>query len=176
MKIQLATPDDNPQLLPLINSAFRGESSKKGWTHEADLIEGTARTDEETLRDILLAPGGAILKYGDEAGPIEACVYLDQRERGLYLGMLTVAPDLQGAGVGKQLLAAAEDFARQHQCPCVFMTVLSIRQELVAWYERHGYRQTGETQPFVVEAKFGRPTQPLELTILEKRITSPSPT
>lgn len=168
MSIQPATLADIPELLSLVNSAFRGESSKKGWTHEADLIEGAARTDEETLRENMRLPDNTMLKYSDKAGHIVACVHLQQRERGLYLGMLTVSPELQGAGVGKLLLAAAEDFARAQQCPGIFMNVLSVRQELVAWYERHGYRQTGERQPFQVDAKFGRPVQPLEMVILEK--------
>lgn len=174
MPIRPAILADIPQLLPLINSAFRGETSKQGWTHEADLIEGAVRTDEETLRQILLAPEDVLLQYSDEAGHVQACVSLQKKERGLYLGMLTVMPELQGAGIGQQLLAAAEDFAQQQHCPGIFMTVISVRTELIAWYERHGYRQTGEIRPFSVEAKFGVPTQPLEFIILEKLIASSS--
>jgi len=168
--IQPATPQDILQLLPLVNSAFRGESSKKGWTHEANLIAGTARTDAETLRENLLAPDSTMLKYCDDADNIKGCVHLQKKERGLYLGMLTVSPELQGGGVGKQLLAAAEEVARQYHCPGIYMTVLSVRHELVAWYERHGYHQTGERQAFEVDAKFGNPVQPLELVILEKTV------
>ncbi len=170
MPIQPATLADIPELLPLVNSAFRGEISKKGWTHEANLIEGEARTDEATMREMMLEPDSTMLKYQNEAGQIIACVYLRKRERGLYLGMLTVSPELQGGGVGKQLLTAAEEVARQYNCPCIYMTVLSVRHELVAWYERHGYHQTGEMQPFNVEARFGVPIQPLYLAILEKTI------
>lgn len=170
MKIDTATPDDIPELLTLVNSAFRGEPSRKGWTTEADLLEGPARTDAGSLREMLDAPGATMLKYCSESGRIEACVYLRKRSHGLYLGMLTVAPELQGAGIGKKLLAAAEDFARQHRCPLIYMRVFSARHELLAWYERHGYRPTGKTEPFVADPKYGVPTQNLEFLILEKTI------
>ena len=171
MSLQPATITDIDQLLALVNGAFRGESSKKGWTHEADLIEGSARTDAATLEEMLLHPESTMLKFSRPDDQIEACVYLQVKPRGLYLGMLTVQPELQGAGIGKQLLAAAEDFARQHHCPCIYMSVISLRPDLLAWYERHGYRLTGEKQPFAVDPKFGVPTRPLEFVILEKSIS-----
>ncbi|MEO6039392.1 MAG: GNAT family N-acetyltransferase [Saprospiraceae bacterium] len=170
MQIQPAGPEDIPELLPLINGAYRGEASKKGWTHEADLIAGEARIDDATLRELLQQPTVTMLKHTDAAGQIDACVFLEIKERGLYLGMLTVSPELQGAGLGKQLLAAAEDFARRQGGERIFMNVLSARKELLAWYERHGYRRTGERLPFIVDAKFGVPVQPLDMVILEKMV------
>ena len=170
MEILAATLDDIPQLLRLVNGAFRGESSKKGWTTEADLLEGPARTDDENLREMLAAPGATMLKCPAGSGEIEACVYLCKRERGLYLGMLTVSPALQGAGIGKKLLQKAEEIARETASPAIYMTVFSARQELVAWYERHGYRPTGEVIPYVADHRFGVPTRDLEFVVLEKPI------
>lgn len=170
MSILPATSDDVPALLQLINSAFRGETSKKGWTTEADLLVGDARTDAATLIEILTNPDSVLLKCCDEAGLILGCVHLRRSSRGLYLGMLTVSPEQQGAGIGKRLLQAAEDHAIQIQCPAIYMTVFSVRTELVDWYLRHGYVLTGETQAFEPDPRFGKPVQPLEFVILEKKI------
>ena len=165
-----ATIEDIPFLVSLINSAYRGEASKKGWTTEADLLEGELRTDIPTLTDIINKPGAAILKYVGEDGNIQGCVYLQQMERGLYLGMLTVSPVLQATGIGKKLLAAAEAFAKSANCPVIFMNVISVRPELIAWYERHGYYDSGERKPLPDDNRFGTPTQPLEFIIMEKKM------
>jgi len=170
MPIEPAMPEDIPQLLPLVNSAFRGESSKKGWTHEADLIAGEARTDAEMLLTMMLDPNAVMLKYSNAAGQIEGCVYLQTKASGLYLGMLTVQPELQGAGIGKRLLVAAEAFARKRGCARIYMTVISVRTDLIAWYERHGFHLTGETLPFAVDEKYGVPSRPLEFAIMEKPV------
>jgi ribosomal protein S18 acetylase RimI-like enzyme len=95
-------------------------------------------------------------------------VYLEKKERGLYLGMLTVSPLQQANGIGKKLLAAAEVFAKEKNCHCIFMNVISVRQELIAWYERHGYNKTEERKPLPADNRFGKPTQPLEFIIMEK--------
>lgn len=168
MFISPASFADIPALLLLVNNAFRGHSARRGWTHEADLLKGTLRTDEATLRELLGTPGAVILKIEDETGGLQGCVYLHKQESGLYLGMLTVAPELQAKGIGKKLLTAAEEHAQREHCRRIFMRVLSGRPELIAWYERHGYRLTGETQPYAMDAKFGIPTRPLEFEILEK--------
>lgn len=170
MSILPATQSDISRLLPLVNSAFRGDFARQGWTHEADLLHGAQRTDEATLRALMQIAGAVILKYCNDAGDIEGCVFLNKKERGLYLGMLTVRPDLQRSGIGKKLLAAAEMYAREQGCRYVYMTVFSVREELIAWYERHGYRRTGETRPYEVNPDFGIPTRPLEFIVLEKMI------
>lgn len=172
MFISPATLPDIPSLLTVVNSAFRGDAARQGWTHESDLIHGEQRTDEATLQDLLQNPAVTLLKCTDEAGRLLGCVCLQVKPRGLYLGMLTVAPALQGAGIGKKLLAAADDHARQCGCAKIYMTVFSVRHELVAWYLRHGYRLTGEVEPYGVDPKFGVPTQPLEFVILEKEVAA----
>ena len=170
MPILPATLSDIPELLVLVNSAFRGDAARQGWTHEADLLQGDLRTDENSLRDLLQQPGGTVLKYCTDTGQMEGCVYLQVKTNELYLGMLTVAPAQQGAGIGKLLMAAAETHARQSGCAKIRMRVLSTRHELIAWYLRHGYRLSGETEPYAFDHKFGVPTQPLEFVILEKAI------
>lgn len=168
MSITIATAQDIPALVPLINSAYRGDASKKGWTTEANLLKGGLRTDEDFLTTLLSNSAASMLKYTVTDNSINGCVYLEKMERGLYLGMLTVLPLQQAGGIGKQLLAAAEVYGKEKDCPCIFMNVISLRHELIAWYERHGYRKTGETKPMPADNRFGTPTQPLEFVIMEK--------
>jgi ribosomal protein S18 acetylase RimI-like enzyme len=171
MSISYATSQDIPALEKLVNSGYRGKSSRKGWTTEADLLQGEVRTDVASLAAMLADDTAVILKHTDTTGDITGCVYLQKQQRGLYLGMLTVSPELQGGGLGKKLLAAAGEYAIQHQCRSIFMSVISVRYELIAWYERHGYLKTGETKPFPDDNRYGKPTQPLEFIILEKIMT-----
>ena len=170
MSISAASVQDIPALVSLLNSAYRGEESRQGWTTEADLLEGELRTDIPTLTELLNKPGATILKYTLNEGKIIGCVYLQKQERGLYLGMLSVSPQMQAAGIGKQILAAALIHAQENNCPCIFMNVISLRHELIAWYRRHGYHLTGETKPLPDDNRFGVPTQPIEFVIMEKML------
>ncbi len=165
--ISIATLEDLLPLVSLINSAYRGESAKQGWTTESDLIGGL-RTDEQHLTEIMTAPGTTFLKYLDEDNTIIACIRLQKQADKLYLGMLTVSPTLQAKGIGKQLLQAADEHARRESYRAIFMTVFSVRPELIAWYERHGYRKTGEVIPFQPNEKFEIVTRDLEFLVLEK--------
>ena len=167
VKILPATPEDAEYLSNLINSAYRGSVSKQGWTTEADLLDG-ARTDAKDIEEIFKKPGATILKCMD-GQKIIGCVELVRQKNKLYLGMLTVDPLLQGKGNGKKLMAAAEEHARKCNCSVVYMTVISVREELIAWYKRRGYRDTGERKPFAFnDPRFGIPKQELEFAILEK--------
>ena len=170
MPVSLARQQDIPALVALINSAYRGEASKKGWTTEADLLLGELRTDRSSLTETLKNKDTVMLKYVSENGDITGCVYLHKQERGLYLGMLTVSPLLQGGGIGKQLLQESEQYAKENNCFSIFMNVISLRHELIAWYQRHGYRQTDERKPFPTDQRFGIPTQALEFIIMEKEV------
>ncbi|MBL7798411.1 MAG: GNAT family N-acetyltransferase [Saprospiraceae bacterium] len=163
-----ATPSDIPTLLQLVNSAYRGEPSRRGWTTEADLLAGDIRTDADDLAALMARPDAVILKAADEAGNLSGCVFLEKRGNRLYLGMLSVWPELQGQGIGKILLQAAEERARRLGCRAVYMRVLTPRHELLAWYERHGYRPTGEYEPYNAPPQYGVPQQALEFAILEK--------
>jgi ribosomal protein S18 acetylase RimI-like enzyme len=109
-------------------------------------------------------------KYTNADGGIEGCVFLNKKEDRLYLGMFSVSPLAQGKGIGKMLLTAAEEYAKKENCALIYMTVITLRQELIAWYERNGYTKTGKVLPFPVDERFGVPTRPLEMLVLEKRI------
>jgi acyl-CoA-binding protein/ribosomal protein S18 acetylase RimI-like enzyme len=169
--IQTATLTDIPALLQLLNSAYRGESSKQGWTTEAHLIAGEQRTDAATLQQVIEQPGSVILKIQNANNEIIGCVNLQKHEDKLYLGMLSVSPALQGGGLGKELLHAAEDYAKEVACNKIYMGVVSVRAELIDWYKRHGYVETGERKPFVEDSISGKHLQELEFLMLEKNIS-----
>ena len=167
--ITKATLQDIPALNILINSAYRGETSKKGWTTEANLLEGK-RTNEEELTETILNPKNTILKY-TENDKIIGSVLLVEKEHQLYLGMLTVSPELQNSGIGKKLLAEAENHAKALGLSSIIMTVISVREELIAWYKRHGYVDTGEREAFPESGIHVTVSEvPLEFIYLEKRI------
>lgn len=167
--ITQATLTDVPELNVLVNSAYRGESSKRGWTTEADLIGG-ARIDEQTLTGYMNDENIIILKHTDEDGNITGTVYLEVRTPKLYVGMFSVSPLLQNKGVGRALIEEAEVYARKHNCNTLTMTVISIRSELISWYERRGYKSTGEIQPFHAHGRFGDAKQHIELIVMEKSV------
>jgi len=169
MSITPATLADVPELVVLINSAYRGESSKKGWTTEAYLIGGQ-RIDEEGLTEQMSDPDAVILKNINEEGQITGCVYLQKRGEKLYLGMLTVLPTLQANGLGRRLLTAAEDYARSINYHTITMTVITTRTELLDWYERRGYAKTGEVIPLQITERNGILNQPVEMFKLDKTV------
>ena len=170
MPVSIASEKDISSLVALMDSAYRGENSKQGWTSEADLFIGEKRTDEATLGNLIKKPGAVFLKYLNEEGIIEGCVFLHKKENRLYLGMFSVSPSAQGKGIGKKLLVAADEYAKKENCSLIYMTVITVREDLIAWYERNGYTRTGKVLPFPVDEKFGVPTQPLEMLVLEKRL------
>lgn len=169
MSITKATLADVSELTALVNSAYRGESSQKGWTSEAHLLDGI-RIDEPTMAEYLQDADTTILKYTDDNGQIVGCVYLQLRKQRLYLGMLTVSPTLQTSGIGRQLLHEAEMIAHQLNCRVIFMTVITTRLELIKWYERRGYQATGKIEPFPEDTKFGAPKEVIQLAVFEKEV------
>lgn len=169
--ITKATLADVPALNNLVNYVYRGEASKKGWTTEADLLDGQ-RIDEATLAEYITDTDTVILKYIDDNGAIKASVYLKKTDRGLYLGMLSVNPELQNSGVGKLMLTKAEGYALENNFDKIWMTVISVRDTLIAYYQRNGYQLTGEAEPFPTDTKFGVPKQPLILWVLEKPLVN----
>jgi ribosomal protein S18 acetylase RimI-like enzyme len=164
-----ATIEDIAELNKLINSAYRGESAKQGWTHESDLLTGI-RIDEEELSNLITKKDTSIIKYTDDA-KIVACMLLEQQHGFLYLGMLTVSPNLQANGIGKQLLHEAEKEAASLGISKIRMTVISTRAELIEWYKKRGYKDTGVIKPFPTDSrKFGLPLMPLQFVVMEKSI------
>ncbi|GGZ35607.1 GNAT family N-acetyltransferase [Streptomyces poonensis] len=152
-----ATDADVDALVALIQSAYRGESSRAGWTTEADILEGQ-RTDPEGVLEVIKAPDSRLLTVERE-GTVVACCQLEHRGDHAYFGMFAVSPALQGAGLGRAVLARAERTARETWgAKEMHMTVISVREDLIAWYERRGYRRTGRTSPFPYgDERFGIP-------------------
>jgi ribosomal protein S18 acetylase RimI-like enzyme len=172
--VTIATDAEIEAIVALVNSAFRGESSRAGWTTEADFLGGQ-RTDAETLRAELAATPGAVMLVMRDApdGPLFGCVRLVPVDDDVwYLGMFTVEPRLQNQKLGRTLLEAAERFIAGRGARTMRMSVIGIRQELLAWYERRGYVRTGETREFPHgDPRFGEPRgQDLTLLILEKPV------
>ena len=164
------TAADIAEVQALVNAAYRGDASRAGWTTEANLIAGTQRIDVASLQAMLESNNETVLLLRNTEGTLEGCVYLQQQPQGMYLGMLSVWPQQQAQGTGKRLMQAAEDFARSQQVHRIFMSVITARTELIAWYNRRGYNDTGERKPFPDNPVFGTPMQPLEFMMLEKEI------
>ncbi|WP_275465604.1 GNAT family N-acetyltransferase [Streptomyces noursei] len=164
-----ATEADVPALVALVESAYRGDASRAGWTTEADLLEGQ-RTDPDGVADVVRNDRGRLL-VAERDGELIACCQLEHREDHAYFGMFAVRPDLQGGGLGKVIIAEAERTAlaawgtREMR-----MTVIRQREELLAWYERRGYRRTGQFTPFPYgDERFGIPQRAdLEFELMVK--------
>ena len=158
-----ATPADVPQMVDIINSVYRGEHSKQGWTTEADLIAGEIRTDEADIAQLMAQPTTTFLTAKHPEVGLVGTVFLSKKDNGkLYLGMLSVHLDWQAAGIGRKMLRAAEELALALGCTAVFMQVIPMRDELMAWYYRNGYQPTGERKPFDCDPRFGVPRVPLK--------------
>ncbi|GGP46738.1 GNAT family N-acetyltransferase [Streptomyces griseoincarnatus] len=170
-----ATDADVDALVELIESAYRGESSRTGWTTEADILHGQ-RTDREAVLEVVEAPDSRLLTVERE-GRIVACCQLEHRGEHAYFGMFAVSPALQGAGLGRTVIAEAERQAREGwDVTEMHMTVITVREDLIAWYERRGYRRTGKTAPFPYgDERFGVPQRDdLEFELLVKELVRPS--
>lgn len=165
-----AEPADAEQLAALINSAYRGESSRQGWTTEADLLGGR-RTDAADILDLIAGAESMILLCRRE-GDLLGSVHLQKVDQQVQIGMLAVAPAMQGLGIGKRLLAAAEAEAKQAWLvKHVVMAVIPCRTELMAFYERRGYQRTGTIKAFPVNPALWQPkVTGLSLELLEKHL------
>lgn len=157
VRFRAATLHDVTSIVALVESAFRGESSRAGWTTEADLLDGQ-RTDAGKVADAITSPHSRIL-LAERDGALVASLLIKSEGHDAYLGMFAVQPRLQGAGLGKTLMAEAERIAREEMHAAgIRMTVVAQRPELIAWYECHGYRQTAEREPFPYgDERFGLP-------------------
>lgn len=172
MTLEVATAADVDRIVALVESAFRGESSRAGWTTEADLLDGR-RTGPDEIAGILASPEQRVLVERAPGDDLLASVVLKREDDTAWLGMLAVRPALQGQGTGGRVVAQAETWVREHwQLQRMRMTVIVQRTELIAWYERHGYRRTGETAPFFYgDERFGLPRRgDLSFIVLEKSL------
>ena len=171
LHFRAATPADLDAIVALVTSAYRGDSSRAGWTSEADFLDGN-RIDAEVLRTDIERPGSRVL-LAERDGALLACAHVSEDDGAGYFGMFSVVPGLQGGGIGKQVLAECERIARDDwRLPAMRMTVIDIRDELIAFYERRGYRRTGILKPFPYgDERFGLPRRDdLRVEVLEKAL------
>jgi GNAT superfamily N-acetyltransferase len=163
---------DIEAIVSLVESAYRGPTSRVGWTTEADLLEGQ-RTDIAAVRDIVSKPDGGVL-LAEEQGCLVGCCQLERRRDGVaYFGMFSVVPARQGEGRGRSIVMEAERVARDEwNAARMEMTVIRQRRDLLAWYDRLGYTATGRTAPFPYgDERYGIPTRPdLEFVVLAKSL------
>ncbi|MFE5740760.1 GNAT family N-acetyltransferase [Streptomyces celluloflavus] len=166
-----ATDADIPGLVELIESAYRGDASRAGWTTEADLLAGQ-RTDPDGVAAVVRNETGRLM-IAERDGELVACCQLEHRGDHVYFGMFAVRPTLQGGGLGKVIMAEAERTAQAAWgAREMHMTVIRQRAELIAWYERRGYRRTGQLTPFPYgDERSGIPQRAdLEFELLVKRL------
>ncbi|XXG95788.1 hypothetical protein Hte_002059 [Hypoxylon texense] len=150
LRFRIATPDDATQIQALVQSAYRG---RQGWTTEADMLTDN-RIDVKGVVSKMAAPDTVVLFVADDAtGALVACCELARRSAGLaYLGMFAVDPGRQAGGVGRRVLAHAEEYCRRTWgAKRLEIGVTWPRPELFDWYVRRGFRGTGETRPFPYE-------------------------
>ena len=164
LQFRSATSADVEAVVALTESAYRGDASRAGWTTEAELLDGQ-RTDTQEVVELVARDDARILLAERDGRLLASCVVEKLAENGVcacYFGMFAVRPDLQGGGVGRALLGEAERFAReQWHCSEMRMSVIDVRAELIAWYERRGYSRTGKYKPFPYgDARFGIPRRP----------------
>jgi ribosomal protein S18 acetylase RimI-like enzyme len=186
LTFRYATAFDTPAVVGLVESAYRGDVSRQGWTTEADLLEGQ-RTDPAGVAEIIAKPLSRVLLgevlatgsghpstgSGQVGRQLLACCHLEKLGDACYFGMFSVLPTLQGGGIGRLMVSEAERIARaEWKCTQMEMTVISIRDELIAWYERRGYRRTGVYKPFPYgDERFGIPKRDdLRFELLEKAL------
>lgn len=175
LTFRAATVADLDAIVALVESAYRGDVSKQGWTTEADFLDGQ-RTDPASVAE-LIARGYSRVLLAERDGQLLCCCHVERlQEQGRnigYFGMFAVDPGLQGGGVGKLVLAEAERIAKvEWNCEEIQMTVITIRDSLIAWYERRGYVRTGVLKPFPYgDARFGLPKRDdLQFEVLAKSL------
>jgi ribosomal protein S18 acetylase RimI-like enzyme len=174
MFLARATESDYASIVDLANLAFRGVGPSASWNSEADFIEGQRLTESLLRADLAAKPDAVLLTCRDHPNSeLLGTVWLEPKKDDIwYLGLLTIRPDLQNRHMGRALLAAAENFAKEHGACRIRMSVVNVRTTLIAWYERRGYVLSGETLPFPYDDhRFGRPVRDdLHFVLLEKEI------
>jgi ribosomal protein S18 acetylase RimI-like enzyme len=173
MLLTPAKDEDFEEIAALVNRAYRTD---EGWTNEAAYLGGQRTSVADLRADLEASPEAVLLTLRDEFGaPLLGVVWLEPAGgEAWYLGMLTVRPDLQDRRLGRQLLEDAESFAIARGARRIRMTVVAVRDTLISWYERRGYRLTGEREPFPYEdQRFGLPNRhDLDFVVLEKRVAA----
>ena len=180
LRFRAAGEADVPAIVALVESAYRGDVSRQGWTTEADFLDGRRTGAEEVLAGIRRPRSRILLAECATPGQgvgLVACAHVADEDGAGYFGMFSVQPGMQGSGIGKAVLAEGERIAHDEWgLPAMRMTVIDIRDELIAFYERRGYRRTGVFKPFPYgDARFGEPKRDdLRFEILEKALGLPA--
>ena len=173
LAIRIATSADANAIANLVNAAYRGDTGRRGWTTESDILSGQ-RVDQQSLMETLQEVDSVILLAVTSVGEIRGCVHVKKNSTEVsYLGMLTAAFDGQTQGIGSRLLSAAEDFAKSiNGAKSIEMTVIESRTELIDWYCRRGYQETGEKRPFPEhDERFGIPlVKGIRFSVLQKQL------
>jgi len=164
--ISKAAKEQAAAIARLINLAYEGMPDSRGWTSEGAFMDGD-RIPETAVAQLLEQPGTDGFTCQAPGGDIIGFMSLEKREDHVYLGLLSVSPEVQAGGMGKHLLEFSEAYALDRGITIIRLTVVNIRPELIAWYERKGFTATGQTFPFPVA---GRPKVPLHLMEMEKRL------
>jgi ribosomal protein S18 acetylase RimI-like enzyme len=174
MQLKEAAEADYPEIIDLVNVAFRGTGPVASWNIEAGILEGQRINDSLLREDLASHPGSHLLihREADDQSLLGSVLLAPEANGSWYLGTLAVDPSLQNRQLGRTLLAASEEFAKERGAVRMRMTVLSVRDTLIAWYERRGYMLTGETKPFPYgDDRFGRPLRDdLYFVVLEKSL------
>jgi GNAT superfamily N-acetyltransferase len=171
-ELKPATEADFPEIVALSNWAYRGTGEVASWTVES-YLEGERTTEAALSADLAAAPSAQILTWRDEGGELLGHCWLEPAaDEVWYLGLLSVRPDRQDQKLGRTLLSAAEDYARARGARRMQMTVINVRDTLIAWYQRRGYALTGATRPFPYgDDRFGKPLRDdLAFVVLERAL------
>jgi len=171
VKLSLAAYHQAVEICGLVNSVYRGENAKKGWTTEADFIEGIRITDEK-IKKIIETNNNVIINalVNDK---IIGCVHLEKKSGYTLLGMLSVDVDYQNKGIGKILINECERYTKEvYNCSEIRMKVISRRRELIEYYKRRNYYLTGEREDFGSAGDtFGETKEKLYFAILAKKLS-----
>lgn len=169
LTFRYATPADAPAVRALIERAYRGEEASRGWTHEAGLLE-LPRTRDGEIEELIADPHKFFV-MAENGGELIACALVAREGENAYFGMFAVRPDRQAGGIGRAVLAACEQSARERfNAGAMVMTVIHLREELIAYYERRGYARTGETKPFPFDLVPGEKRRDFHLVWLRKEL------
>jgi ribosomal protein S18 acetylase RimI-like enzyme len=174
VNLEPAKESDYAEIIDLVNLAFRGTGHSASWNIEAGIIAGQRLTESLLREDLTANPDVHFLIHRDDAdGSLLGTVWLEPKQDDVwYLGLLTVRPELQNRQLGRTLLTASEQFAKERGARRIRMTVVNLREALIAWYLRRGYALTGETKPYPYDDnRFGIPLRDdLHFVVLEKRL------
>ncbi|MEI7916647.1 MAG: GNAT family N-acetyltransferase [Methylophilaceae bacterium] len=161
---------DAISIAELVNSAYRGEISRAGWTTEADLLDGLRITTPEVAT--LIKREDAFVLVGVLRDQIIASIACEHLENTAKFGLIAVKPTLQNKGYGREMIKAAEAItAREWRVAGFYMSVITLRTELIEFYERLGFERSGQFEDFPENPALWQPkVQTLALEYLVKLI------